>query len=75
MVAEVSSIKDLTKSLKTYMDSDQLEQVKKAFFFAANAHSGQYRVSGDPYVTHPVCLLYTSPSPRDRLKSRMPSSA
>ena len=26
--------------------------------------------------THPsACLLYTSPSPRDRLKSRMPSSA
>ena len=23
----------------------------------------------------PVCLLYTSPSPRDRQKSRMPSSA
>ena len=48
MATEVSSMKDLTKSLKTYMDSDQLEQVKKAFFFAANAHSGQYRVSGDP---------------------------
>ena len=24
---------------------------------------------------HRVCLLYTSPSPRDRQKSRMPSSA
>ena len=24
---------------------------------------------------HPSCLLYTSPSPRDRQKSRMPSSA
>ena len=24
---------------------------------------------------HPLCLLYTSPSPRDRQKSRMPSSA
>ena len=24
---------------------------------------------------HTVCLLYTSPSPRDRQKSRMPSSA
>ena len=24
---------------------------------------------------HEVCLLYTSPSPRDRQKSRMPSSA
>ena len=29
--------------------------------------------SGDPTV--PPCLLYTSPSPRDRQKSRMPSSA
>ena len=34
----------------------------------------------DPYVLRPVavvwrCLLYTSPSPRDRQKSRMPSSA
>ena len=28
-------------------------------------------LQGKPYV----CLLYTSPSPRDRQKSRMPSSA
>ena len=29
-----------------------------------------------PIVQHPTsCLLYTSPSPRDRQKSRMPSSA
>ena len=27
------------------------------------------------HQTHPTCLLYTSPSPRDRQKSRMPSSA
>ena len=27
------------------------------------------------YVDFPACLLYTSPSPRDRQKSRMPSSA
>ena len=26
-------------------------------------------------ATNEVCLLYTSPSPRDRQKSRMPSSA
>ena len=25
--------------------------------------------------THNLCLLYTSPSPRDRTRSRMPSSA
>ena len=29
----------------------------------------------DPYTTYSSCLLYTSPSPRDRQKSRMPSSA
>ena len=28
-----------------------------------------------PYVKAIICLLYTSPSPRDRQKSRMPSSA
>ena len=27
------------------------------------------------YVWHDICLLYTSPSPRDRTRSRMPSSA
>ena len=27
------------------------------------------------FVNLPACLLYTSPSPRDRQKSRMPSSA
>ena len=28
-----------------------------------------------PYKDNLICLLYTSPSPRDRQKSRMPSSA
>ena len=33
---------------------------------------GKLGVSGGPDIS---CLLYTSPSPRDRQKSRMPSSA
>ena len=32
-------------------------------------------VRAKPNQTHPTCLLYTSPSPRDGLLSRMPSSA
>ena len=35
---------------------------------------GQYFKSGQLPVRFP-CLLYTSPSPRDRTRSRMPSSA
>ena len=37
-----------------------------------NGMAGAARVDPD---WAPVCLLYTSPSPRDRQKSRMPSSA
>ena len=35
------------------------------------------RLGADDYVVKPfsICLLYTSPSPRDRTRSRMPSSA
>ena len=32
----------------------------------------EYHIQGGPLIT---CLLYTSPSPRDRTRSRMPSSA
>ena len=33
------------------------------------------KVYSDSVVSHDPCLLYTSPSPRDGLLSRMPSSA
>ena len=32
-------------------------------------------LAGDPSDLKKYCLLYTSPSPRDRTRSRMPSSA
>ena len=32
-------------------------------------------LAGLAHALHAVCLLYTSPSPRDRTRSRMPSSA
>ena len=46
----------------------------------AGVLQGKYRVYIDPYSANSAanqyyCLLYTSPSPRDRQKSRMPSSA
>ena len=33
------------------------------------------RIAGSLHMTIQTCLLYTSPSPRDRTRSRMPSSA
>ena len=34
-----------------------------------------YGITDPDFLGHPTCLLYTSPSPRDGLLSRMPSSA
>ena len=34
-----------------------------------------HRTQSDLFVLHSTCLLYTSPSPRDKRQSRMPSSA
>ena len=56
MVANENSLKKLNKNLSSYLNNSQLEQVNKAYLYAANAHSGQFRSSGDPYVTHPVAV-------------------
>ena len=54
-----------------------VEAVAKSSEVKASGYhlSSIYLVSADGSVLKKVCLLYTSPSPRDRQKSRMPSSA
>ena len=60
--------------LTGYSPPTLAEQIKRgkdfaAFFSEAPAlHPNASKITG-------VCLLYTSPSPRDRTRSRMPSSA
>ena len=52
--------------------------IKSAIALAAAAPLMAAPALAGPYVnveTNAGCLLYTSPSPRDRQKSRMPSSA
>ncbi len=52
---QVVSIEGLISKL-TYLKSDEIAQIKKAFQFADAAHLGQYRHSGEPYITHPVAV-------------------
>ena len=43
---------------------------------ATAGHNPLYESVREPEdAVYQICLLYTSPSPRDRQKSRMPSSA
>ena len=44
-------------------------------FRGINTHYGAVHILKDVDLAIYPCLLYTSPSPRDRQKSRMPSSA
>ena len=41
----------------------------------ANIHAKRKRIKAGSGEKMRNCLLYTSPSPRDRTRSRMPSSA
>lgn len=52
---QVVSIETLLSKL-TYLKPDEISQIKKAFQFADAAHLGQYRHSGEPYITHPVAV-------------------
>ena len=55
-----------------------VEQGDRVAYIAPNTHThleGYYAVPQIGAVLVPICLLYTSPSPRDKRQSRMPSSA
>jgi len=42
--------------LRGYLTDDQIQIVKRAYYFAEQAHYGQVRRSGEPYVTHPLAV-------------------
>ena len=44
------------KQLNSYLHDTQVQLVKRAYFFAEQAHYGQVRRSGEPYVTHPLAV-------------------
>ncbi len=46
----------LKTKLQTYLKPEDVGRVEAAYHFSADAHAGQFRISGDPYVTHPVAV-------------------
>ncbi|MCP5014586.1 MAG: bifunctional GTP diphosphokinase/guanosine-3',5'-bis pyrophosphate 3'-pyrophosphohydrolase [Ketobacter sp.] len=39
-----------------YLPPEQREDIRRAYYFAEQAHEGQYRRSGDPYIVHPLAV-------------------
>ncbi len=45
---------DLVRCIKKYHPSDDLSMIRRAFEIARDAHQGQKRKSGEPYIIHPI---------------------
>jgi len=46
----------LADRLSSYLGPDQVNLVRRAYFYAEQAHDGQRRRSGEAYVTHPLAV-------------------
>ena len=51
------TIENLLELLKKYDESDK-EMIKKAYEYANYLHEGQFRQSGEPYISHPLNVAY-----------------
>jgi GTP pyrophosphokinase len=47
-------ITDILDKTQTYLSSEEQEIIEKAYIFSASVHLGQVRLSGEPYLTHPM---------------------
>ena len=46
----------LSGQISTYLSQDQVNAVRRAYYYAEQAHDGQLRSSGEHYVTHPLAV-------------------
>ena len=53
--AAAASFATLTHKLD-YLDAADIKRVRDAYRFADEAHLGQFRASGEPYITHPIAV-------------------
>lgn len=49
-------LQELIEKIKNYAPNCDIGTVEKAYYFARNAHVGQFRKSGEPYFIHPIAV-------------------
>ena len=52
----MSDAEILFKELSGYMKSEDIAQLESAYHFSETAHQGQFRKTGDPYISHPIAV-------------------
>src|SRR5688572_8332721 len=51
-----AGVRELFEALPAYLPAARVEEIQRAYDFAAECHEGQVRQSGDAYITHPVAV-------------------
>ncbi len=49
-------LRRLVDTLESYLPGEQIESIMHAYEFGAEAHKGQTRKTGEPYISHPVAV-------------------
>jgi guanosine-3',5'-bis(diphosphate) 3'-pyrophosphohydrolase len=52
----MQTIASLTDQLQSYLSPEQVNAVRRAYYYSEQAHDGQVRRTGQPYVTHPLAV-------------------
>jgi len=47
-------LNDIAEKINRYLPGSDLSLIEKAYVFSAKVHQGQVRLSGEPYLTHPL---------------------
>lgn len=52
------TLESLQEKIDSYNPNSDRELIKKAYDFSVDAHSGQSRLSGEPYIIHPLSVAH-----------------
>ncbi len=52
----IVSVAELTRLASAYLGEDDLKRVREAYRFSDSSHLGQFRSSGEPYISHPIAV-------------------
>jgi len=52
------TIDDLCFAATNYLESRQVDDIRRAYYFAEEAHQEQKRRSGEPYIMHPLAVAH-----------------
>ncbi|MBN9425614.1 MAG: bifunctional (p)ppGpp synthetase/guanosine-3',5'-bis(diphosphate) 3'-pyrophosphohydrolase [Burkholderiales bacterium] len=53
---QIVSLAGLTRKAGAYLSEDDLKRIREAYRFSDEAHLGQFRSSGEPYISHPIAV-------------------